>query len=335
MYNNLHLICKYEDDKDYVTLTLSFADYANAMQDVLFSLLQTGSDEADITQFIICTVFSKTLPNTDTECPSYSELIENEDEDEDEYIAIGTVDIFAEENLNTYKQWIINELTSKNFAILFENQMNQRLDNLTKSGQLRRRRRLLETYESFKVIELSVVDGNNATDEDSDNEQLTGQEADSTVIVVVSVVGVVLLLLVIGGLVYLYCRTKNVTKENDDAYRVQMASTSNVNGIERAEQGGEQEEAMEMEGSPAPGAQHQMQNIETEGQSMPRENPDADAEDEDDDILKQVNQTFGSDFEHDDDADIVERVNSLTAGKSEDDMDVVRDVNETIGGMQD
>jgi len=183
------------------------------------------------------------------------------------------------------------------------------------------------------------VDGSTTKGGGRKDDTLTGQEADSTVIVVVSVVGVVLLLLVIGGLVYLYCRTKNVPKEKEDAYRVQMAmastSNSNVNGIERAEQGGEQEEAMEMEGSPAPGAQHQMQNIETEGQSMPRENPDAEADDENDDILKHVNQTFGSDFEHDDNADIVERVNSLTAGNSDGDMDVVSDVNETIGGTQD
>lgn len=174
------------------------------MGEVVQSLLRANYDsassaislQAETSEFVFCTAFSIPLPNINSNCPSFSDVFDDEDEDDDAYIAIATFGIFADDKLMSFKRWISNELSSENFKLAFANQMNLELENISTGsvGGRRRRRGLLQTYNSFTVSEIEVVDANNATSDDGGNEAVTEGESQRTVLIVVAVVAAALLI---------------------------------------------------------------------------------------------------------------------------------------------
>jgi len=250
-YNDLYLIGKYTDNRNYILQFLTLRTYSAVFKHVILSLLSSSYDDirsaiasnADISDFVICQIFSSSLSSTDRECVSYSDVMQDTDEDEEEgeYVLTAVFDIVSDEKMHAYKQWLMNEVISPNFHIKVANLMNEQLNNITLSNG--RRRRLVGAYDYFSVMDLSVIDANNVTKSDSDEQLLSPSSASAEVTTTIAVgVGVpaLLLLIVIVAFVYYY-KMKSRRKENkvqadnntnEYAEEVEMNKVENVNEIE-------------------------------------------------------------------------------------------------------
>ena len=165
-YVELNFVCIYNEDVSEIHKHLSFRQYASIMEDIMIYsaelvffqpilyedatscalILQnelTPWKRAGITDFNICHVFDFDIT---TSCPKYAELV-NYDQ---EYFAIGSFEIAALQQMDEYKDKIIQIFTSTEFINIFTQQMNIILSNYT-------------TYNSFVGIEFMIMDEFNTT----------------------------------------------------------------------------------------------------------------------------------------------------------------------------
>ena len=157
----MQFFCNYDDDLTEISKGLSFRDYGAIMTEAVIYAVELSlflpvafenviSNEltpwirAGITDFSICHIFDVELNN---DCPSYTKNNDNG------YIAIGTFEIAAKQNLNKYKSKLFNILRSNDFLDSFTDQMNIKLGNLTG-----RRRRRLSSYNEFEALQIEVID---------------------------------------------------------------------------------------------------------------------------------------------------------------------------------
>ena len=163
----LGFICYYEDNRDYVTTYLSLSIYAKIMVDAILDtiptfLLQSVHYEetqrnelalwkrGGIVDFFVCYIFDSELTNASDQC-DYDLPINIEGNYQ--YIAHGLFKIVADEALSLYQDRIIEVMTSENFKVVFNRNMNDRMGNIT-NNNIRR----LEEYESFNMIQIQAFD---------------------------------------------------------------------------------------------------------------------------------------------------------------------------------
>jgi len=172
----LYFVCKYKDDKEIMMHYLSLSSYAKTMVDSIIRSLQSVSfqpiyyDENNhplapwkkggILTFIICNVFDTVLLSSNIECPSYYDVNGREMSRKKDgiYIAIGVLDIAADHGLSEYQQWLTDLITTQYFRYKFNENMNERLTNITSV-----RRRILLDYNSFEMIKVEIIDPLNNT----------------------------------------------------------------------------------------------------------------------------------------------------------------------------
>ena len=216
-YRQLHFICKYKDNKDFITTYLSLSSYADILKNIILNVIPSfllhpiEYNETDskslatwkrggIIDFLICNIFDSELGNIDFECPSYS-LTTTED---DTYSAIGIFAIVADEAISSYQDRITEIMISSSFQQKCSENMNERLNNETNNG-----RRLL-SYDSFDIISVEIIDPQNYTI--LDEEMLNGGNDNMDINVVLLIVGSIMMICIIIGCIIFYLKKRQKTE---------------------------------------------------------------------------------------------------------------------------
>eukprot|EP01083_Nonionella_stella_P148318 469251_1 len=300
----LYFLCIYEDDKDFVTTYLSLSHYAHIMVDAIVYAMRTLTVQsiyyhevgtAGIVNFVICGVFNTELSNRD--CASYSNHASSRKEDDNRYIAIGSIVIAADHAINMYQEWLIDVMTSDALKDAFTRHMNRKLTNSTANA-----RRLLE-YNRFKAVNINVMNPSNDTMTTTDNELEFGDSHNDTtsnrvtmIIIIIVCVSIVIVLLI--SLVWMRMNRPNNKAE--------------PKGFEMNQLVVEQRSV----------AENVTQNI-VNGESQYEDDADSDEE-----IIEAVNETLMEDNGNDDEGVIVNSVNETYDQVTHVD-DIVEDINDT------
>eukprot|EP01083_Nonionella_stella_P017205 48101_1 len=217
-YNDLHLICFYNDDEmtEYMKF-ITLLEYAQIMQNAFLSSIEAVTyrsvhyDEGEINKYapwrragisrcVFCNVLNIGVGD---DCPIYDDIIHNS-RIKSEYSAIGVLNIVADHAMDEYRDYLIDIITSDTLKDVFTQNMNTALDGIHS-----RRRYLLSSQpqQVFQITEIKVVDELNyvQSTQNAQNEQEHNQNTDATQLMF-TIGGVILAVSVmIGAVIFVYC----------------------------------------------------------------------------------------------------------------------------------